>query len=223
VTTIPAKQSKLREILKNDYVKTAILIVIIIGSVLSFQFGIRIVLRTEYPFMDVVTGSMVPTLNVGDLVVVQGYADLSMVYAAPPKWDENRTRVLEGGDIVVFLHWSGPDEGVIDLVHRAVGNVTVHGKRYLITQGDSIYNPSPDTHRNITAPYDILPGLPEEYVVGKVIAHAPFLGQVATFMQTPSVRIIIIVLIVALLIVEFIPFSKKKDKEQVPAQEQVEA
>lgn len=216
MTTIPAKQSKLREILKNDYVKTAILIVIIIGSVLSFQFGIKIVLRTEYPFMAVVTGSMVPTLNVGDLVVVQGYADPSTIYAKP----------YPDGDIVIFWHWSSA-EGVIDLVHRAVGEFTYDGKRYLITQGDA--NPGPDTHYNLTTHARIpsnpsLPsGLPEEYVVGKVIAHAPFLGQVATFMQTPSVRIIIIVLIVALLIVEFIPFSKKKDKEQVPAQEQVEA
>ena len=77
VSAIPARQSKLRKALKNNYVKTAILIIIVIGGVLSFWFGIRVVLRTEYPFMAVASGSMVPTLHIGDLIVVQGYADPS--------------------------------------------------------------------------------------------------------------------------------------------------
>jgi len=213
VTTTSVKQSRLRKALKNDYVKTAILIIIVIGSVISFWFGIRAFLGTEYPFMAVATPSMVPTLEVGDLIVVQGYANLSTIHVAPET-------ASNPGDIIVFWHWD-PARGLEHWVHRAIGNVTGgDGKRYLKTQGDA--NLGPDYHYNITS-HVSLPGLPldEEYVIGKVVAEVPYVGQVALFMQTPSGRIIIIVLVVALLIVEFIPFSKKK--EQVPEQVQTEA
>jgi len=201
----PTKQSKLREVLRNDHVKTVILIVIVIGSVLFFWFGVRVVLATEHPFMTVATGSMIPTLNVGDLIVVQGYADPSTIYAKP----------YPNGDILVFLHWSS-SEGTIHLVHRAVGEKTVGDKRYLITLGDNNRGAT-DKHFNLTTHAELL-GLPEEYVVGKVIAHVPLLGQIALFMQTLEGRIIIIALVVALLIVEFIPFPKK-EKAKVSKQE----
>jgi len=210
VATTTVKQSKLKEALKNNYVKTAILIVIVLGSVVSLWFGIKAVLRTEYPFMAVATGSMEPTLPVGTLIVVQGYADPSTIYAAPKP----------NGDIVVFWHWDSY-RGLEHWVHRAIDKVTVGGKTYLITQGDA--NFGSDGHHNITEPHAVLPGLPEEYVVGKVVTNVPVIGQVALFLQTPSGRIIIVALVVALLIVEFIPFSKWKKKEQVPEREQVKA
>lgn len=210
MVTTTVKQSKLKEALKNNYVKTAILIVIVLGSVVSLWFGIKAVLRTEYPFMAVATGSMEPTLPVGTLIVVQGYADPSTIYAAPKP----------NGDIVVFWHWDSY-RGLEHWVHRSIDKVTVGGKTYLITQGDA--NSGSDGHRNITEPHAVLPGLPEEYVVGKVVTNVPVIGQVALFLQTPSGRIIIVALVVALLIVEFIPFSKWKKKEQVPEREQVKA
>lgn len=212
MATMPAEQSKLREALKKDYVKTAILIVIIIGSVLSFGFGTKAVLRTENPFMAVASPSMVPTLNVGDLIVVQGYADPSTIYAAPSIKVNGTT--IHRGDIVVFWHYE-PSRGLEHWVHRAVGEKIVNEKRYLITLGDANHNLT-DSHRNITT-YAALPGLPAEYIIGKVVANVPFLGQVALSLQTPEGRIIIIVLVVALIIVEFIPFPKRKEQEQVKA------
>jgi len=169
---------------------------------------------------------MVPTLNMGDLIVVQGYADLSTIKAAPPIWDDAKTHVLEGGDILVCWH-----KTIGRLVHRAVGSFTYGGKRYLITQGDNwMTNTGPDTHYNLTTGERIpssnpsVPsGLPEEYVIGKVVANVRYLGDVLLFMQTPIVRIAIIVILVALIVIEFVPFSKKKDEEQIPEQGQVEA
>jgi signal peptidase len=210
VATKQSKQSKIREILKKDYVQTAILILILIGGMLSFLFGTKIVLRTDTPFMTVITGSMVPTLNIGDLIVVEGYADLSTIHAAPKTANPP-------GDILVFWYWDY-GEGLIYLVHRAIGEETVDGKRYLITRGD--HNAGSDTHYNLTT-HSWLEGLPEEYVIGKVIANVPVIGQVLLFLQSTSGRIIIIALIAVLLIVEFVPFSKKKDKESSPEPEQV--
>jgi len=220
VATPPTKQSKLKQALKNTYVKTAILIIILIVGMLSFVFGVKAVFRAEDPFMAVVSGSMEPTLKVGDLIVVQGYADPSTVYAAPED-------ASPPGDIVVFWHCDS-SRGLERWVHRAVEEFTYNGKRYVRTQGD--HNSGPDEHYNLTtgvripSPDPSVPsGLPEEYVVGKVVANVPYIGQVALFMQTPEGRIIIIMLVVVLLIIEFIPFSRKKDEKQVLEQEQVKA
>jgi len=206
VATNPPKQSKLKKITKYNYIESIILIIIAIGGMLSFWFGIRAILRTEDPFSVVVTESMVPTLNVGDFIVVQGYANLSTIYAAPKPH----------GDIIVFWH-----RIIGRLVHRAIGETIDHGKRYLITRGDA--NSGSDSHYNLTGLGEPLPGLPEEYVIGKVIASAPVIGYILLSMQTLEGRIIIIALIVVLIVVEFVPFSEKKDKEQVQDQEQVEA
>jgi len=211
VATASVKKSKLREMLRKDYVKTAILIIIVIGSLLSFWFGTKVVFRTDiFPFMTVVSGSMEPTLPVGSLIVVQGYVDPSTIYAAP----------YPNGDIIVFWHWDSR-LGLEPLVHRAVGNVTVNGKSYLVTLGDANHGVI-DAHYNTTT-HERLDGLPREYVIGKVVASAPYIGQVILFMQTPSGKIIIVVLFVAILIVEFVPFPKKKEEKQVPEQEQVKA
>ena len=212
MTAIPVKKSKLREALKNSYVKTAILIIILIGSMLSFWFGIRAVFRAEDPFMAVASGSMEPTLKVGALIVIQGYADPSTIYAAPKD-------ASPPGDIVVFWHWDS-FYGLQRWVHRAVGKISPNGKTYFVTRGDA--NSGADSHYNITT-HTSLPGLPEEYVVGKVVANVPVIGQVFLFMQTGEGRVIIIMLLVVILIIEFIPFPRKKDEEQVLEQGQVKA
>jgi len=207
MATIPAKQSKLRKALKNEYVKDAILIAIFVGGLLSVWFGIRAVLRTEYPFMAVASGSMEPTLPIGTLIVVQGYTDPSTVYAAPKTANPP-------GEIIVFWHQSS-GRGLEHWVHRAIGKVTAAGgKIYFITEGDANYGT--DTHYNITS-YAVLPGLPEEYVIGKVVANAPVIGQIALIIHDNP--IIVVVLVVVILIVEFIPFPRKKEKEQEPVQE----
>jgi signal peptidase I len=220
VATTSGKKSKLREALKNDYIKTSILIIIVVCSLLSFWFGVRAVLGTEYPFMAVATGSMEPTLPVGTIIVVQG-VDPSTIYAAP-SIKVNGT-IVHRGDIVVFWHNTLKPEGWVleQWVHRAVGEIIENGRRYLVTLGDANHGVT-DTHYNITT-HERLNGLPEEYVIGKVVATAPYIGQVVLFMQTPNGKIIIIVLVVAILIVEFIPFPRKKEKEQGPEQKQVKA
>lgn len=115
----------------------------------------------------VLSYSMYPTLQIGDLIIVQECTDPSTIYAAPPPQ----------GDIVAFWHlnpWGGPSIWI----HRAVGKVTADGKTYLITQGDANYGI--DTHYNMTSGYpvpEVLPGLPIEYVIGKAVERIPYVGQ----------------------------------------------
>jgi len=203
VVSIPVeKKSKLQNALKNEYIKTAIFIAILIGGMFSIWFGVKAVLRNDNPFMTVVSGSMIPVLNIGDLLVVQGYANKSTIFIAPKT-------ASPPGDILVFWH-KYPHQETILLVHRAHGHLTVDGKRYIITLGDA-NGGATDSHYNLTTDAS-LPGLPEEYVVGKVVANIPYLGSFLMELQTPVGRIIIIGLFIILLVIEFVPFSKIKNR-----------
>ncbi len=186
---------KLKGILKNDYVKTAILLLIIIISVFAFWFGLRAALATEFPLCGVASGSMIPTLQVGDLIIVQGVPNASNVEAAPKN-------APEPGNIIVFYN---PRKGFRDpndlIVHRAINKSydESEGKWKFKTQGDA--NPSPDSWE-----------VPEDYLIGKVVLfRMPLVGFITFLMRTPAAILVILPPLV-LIIMDWIPFFKEKDE-----------
>ncbi len=186
---------KLKGILKNDYVKTAILLLIIIISVFAFWFGLRAALATEFPLCGVASGSMIPTLQVGDLIIVQGVSNASNVEAAPKN-------APEPGNIIVFYN---PRKGFRDpndlIVHRAINKSydESEGKWKFKTQGDA--NPSPDSWE-----------VPEDYLIGKVVLfRMPLVGFITFLMRTPAAILVILPPLV-LIIMDWIPFFKEKDE-----------
>ncbi len=92
---------------------------ITIAGVAVFWFGLRFALRTDYPLLAVISRSMLPTLNVGDDIIVQGVNP-----------DEIKAENIFG-DIIVFPRPGKPEELI---VHRAVGR-TPSGE--FITRGDN--------------------------------------------------------------------------------------
>ena len=107
---------------KNPIARVAILV----GLVFLITYGgmavARIVMKTESPIMVVPSTSMVPTLNVGDIVIVKGV-------------DPNTITL---GTIIIFRSPSGS----IDIIHRVIGIVKVGNTLYFQTKGD--HNASPD-------------------------------------------------------------------------------
>jgi signal peptidase len=181
--------------LKNDYVKTAILLFIIIISVFAFWFGLRAALATEFPLCGVASGSMIPTLQVGDLIIVQGVADASNIEAAPKD-------ATNPGDIIVFYN---PRKGFRDpndlIVHRAINKSYDEGEdRWEFdTQGDA--NPGPDS-------WDV----PEDFVVGKVVLfRIPLVGFITFLMRTPAAILVVLPPLI-LLVMDWVPFFKEQDK-----------
>ncbi len=178
--------SRLKDLLKNEYVKSLILLAIILGGVIAFWFGLRIYLGTNYPLLAVASESMVPTLNKGDLIVVQGGLNISEVAA------EYGT-----GDVIVFHRPRSQDELI---VHRAVEMHADGAAVYLTTKGDN--NNGPDGWRV----YD-------DDLVGKVVWSIPYIGHVPLFVHTTTGMTIIIILIVILILLEFVIPSAKESKE----------
>jgi len=193
-------QVKLKVNLKSDYIKTILFLILMIGSVFAFWYGLKAVLKTEYPLLAVASGSMTPTLNVGDLIVVQGgleapYNEINVDYT--------------NGTIIVFQGNPIGKPGEL-IVHRAVDKDLRNGVWYFTTHGDN--NPKGSEER-----------FSEEDLVGKVVGYIPLIGHIPLFVREPSGMIIILVLMLILIFAEFLPIWKKKTQpsENAPLSETV--
>lgn len=92
-------------------------IVIPILSVIAIYFGLQFILATKTPFVTVVGGSMSPTLEMGDLVIVQGVPASN----------------IQVGDIIVFDSPQG-----IRTIHRVTKIQTLpNGTIQFETAGDA--------------------------------------------------------------------------------------
>jgi len=126
---------------------------------------------TLTPFMVVPSTSMVPTLNVGDLIIVRG------VDAAK----------IQPGDIIVF-HVPPPYNGYTPspIVHRVIGVRVENGRLFFLTRGDN--SPSPDGWL-----------VPAENVVGVCVLRVPYIGYPALFIRTPYGIVVLAAVILLML------------------------
>ena len=172
----------LRKLWKNEYFQTIITILLLLTSVFVFWYITQTVLRTEYPALAVASGSMLPTLNVGDLIIVQGVPPEEIV--ADPLT----------GDIIVFK--SGDDL----IVHRAIDKKHQNENYYFTTHGDN--NPLGVNEGPIE----------EDNVIGKVIGRIPYIGNLALFMHSSeNIYLFAVIIIVLIAIIILFPFSEKED------------
>ena len=162
------------------------LAIAVVGFVV-FWYGFRAAFRTDHPLMAVATGSMHPTLKVGDLIMVQGgleapYDEIDVGYA--------------NGTIIVFRGEVIGRRGDL-IVHRAIDKFPRDGVWWFKTHGDA--NPPSSVEE-----------FSEDFFVGKVVGWVPLLGWPNLFFQTTEGKLLIIILLAVLIIIEFIPFSKKE-------------
>ena len=165
---------QLRQIWKNEYFKTVLALVLIVLVVLGFFQGLKWVLRTDYPVLAVVSTSMLPTLNVGDLLIVQGTAakDINANYGT--------------GDIVIYEPnpITDPDFRV---VHRAVKKELRADGYWITDQGDN--NPPGGMTFN------------EKQLIGKVILRIPYVGNLSLFTQSQGSVYLFFMIAVVLIII----------------------
>jgi signal peptidase I len=206
---------RLSKALKNSYVQTAILAIIIFGGVFGFWFGVRLALRTEYPLLAVASGSMYPTLKEGDLIVVQGVLDANEINAAPKP---NGTMIIfynpnypRGG---AFLFYTGVEL----IVHRAIAKVENGGMWYFQTKGDNNYGPDywsgPDTLSGMIS---------SKLLVGRVVGMVPWVGNVPLFIRTPQGMVLMVLLFILILFIEYVPvlWRKPRPDQESPTSQNV--
>jgi signal peptidase I len=188
---LASQKSKLGILLKNDYVQTAILGIVVLVSVFAFFYGLQMALRTEYPLFAVASGSMEPTLYKGDLILVQGdlgFSELKVGYVNTPV----------PGEIIVFRVPGQPDP----IVHRAVAKEYRNNRWYFYTKGDANFSIDPWSP------------VSQDYIIGKVVGKAPWLGNFSLFIRDHPFEgfLVVAILIAVALFVDF-NFPRKKKHE----------
>jgi signal peptidase len=185
----------LKQLWKNEYFQMAIMIILMVGIVFGFWYGSQLVLNTQYPALAVVSGSMLPTLNVGDVIIVQG-VPVTQIKA-------NYTT----GDIVVFISPSDPNQRI---VHRAVKIENTTSGYMITTLGDRYMGEEEDQF----SPW------PASLLVGKVIARIPYIGNFPLFVNALGnfyyFVIVIIIVINILLSLLFDSDEEKKSSKEEP-------
>jgi signal peptidase len=165
------RESKIPSLIKD-------IIIVAIGVAIVW-IGIRLVFDTANPFYIVSSGSMVPKLNVDDVLIVR---------------DGDSFKSLNIGDIIVFHRPLGEDRVI---VHRVAQIIDSQEGRVIRTKGDA--NP-------YSIPYVDYP-IREKNYIGKVVFVIPGIG-VVTRAISPPVNYIIIAAILAILFLSHIKKKK---------------
>lgn len=130
---------------------------VFVTGLLEGYLVLTLVFGTLTPVMVVPSTSMLPTLNVGDLIVVRG-VDVT---------------TIKPGDIIVFNVPQPYDRYTPSpMVHRVFDVRFENGKPVFTTKGDNL--PSPDGWL-----------LPAENVIGVCVWRIPYIGYPVLFLRTP--------------------------------------
>ena len=147
-------------------------IIIVAVGIAIIWIGLRVAFGTENPFYVVSSGSMVPNLNVFDVIVVNGNVAFDQ---------------LKLGDIIVFNVPVTHDKVI---VHR-VAEILSQNPLTIRTKGDA----NPGSIPGIDFP------ITQGDYIGKVVYVIPQIGYV-TRILTPPINYIIIAVIIGIMIVK---------------------
>ena len=165
--------------LKN-LVKDVIIIVIAIAVI---WIGLQVIFGTANPFYVVSSGSMIPTLEVYDVIIVEGNTSFEDV---------------KKGDIIVFYSPGKYELGEERVIVHRVDSIVKEDPKIIQTKGDN----NPRSMKNVDYP------ITEEIYLGKVEYVIPQVGYITQILQ-PPINYIIIAIIIGAMIVKQV-YSKKK-------------
>lgn len=157
--------------------------IIVIGVVLIW-FAVKVVFNVDNPFYVVSSGSMIPVLNVGDILLVK---------------DGNTFDSLKIGDIIVF---NRPEGGDRVIVHRIIDMNDRFGEKIIVTKGDANEGLIPGTDFPIR----------EKDYIGTVAYVVPKIGLVLKYLNPPVNYIIIVGIVGVLIYTNFRKRNDEKDK-----------
>ena len=141
------------------------------------------------PFYVVVSGSMIPNLNINDYVIVSHNVPFNS---------------LKVGDIIVFKTYGTDDSGQhITIVHRVAEIVTdpINGQKVIRTKGDANPDSIPGVDYHIFQPL----------YVGKVVYVIPKLGVITDIFRPPANYILIGLILVGLI------YFLRKNNQALPS------
>ena len=191
---------------RNETAKGLFLVALVLLTAIGVWGAIRFALNTEYPVLVVSSGSMLPTLEVGALIVIKGEDPRNIQRGLSC---EQPTGPSGPGSIIVFR----PDIARPDylVVHRVREITTLSGQIAFKTKGDNNTgdcDPWTIPASRVVGVYQYtipIPGLGSA-----ILAVRGFMYDETTGQPKPQGIAVIVALIVALFAFEVIEPSKKK-------------
>ena len=166
---------------KRSIPKGVIKDIIIVGvGVLVIWIGLQVAFGTQNPFYVVASGSMIPVLEVYDVLIVQGHEPFEDI---------------EVGDIIVF---NRPSDHNRVIVHR-VASILDEDPKTIRTKGDANPGSIPGTDFPIT----------EEEYIGKVAYTLPQVGYITQLLK-PPINYVIIAIVIGIMVVKQIAKKKNE-------------
>jgi len=157
-------------------------IIIVAVGVLVIWIGLQAVFGTQNPFYVVASGSMIPVLQVYDVLIVQGHEPFEDIQV---------------GDIIVF---NRPSDHNRVIVHR-VASIMEEDPKTIRTKGDANPASIPGTDFPIT----------EEEYIGKVAYTVPQVGYVTQLLKPPINYFIIAIVIGIMIVKQFVKKKNEKE------------
>ena len=160
-------------------------IVIVAVAILVIWIGLQAAFGTQNPFYVVASGSMIPVLQVYDIIIIQGHEPFEEVQV---------------GDIIVF---DRPSDHNRVIVHR-VESILSEDPLTVRTQGDA----NPSFIRGTDYP------ITEEEYIGKVAYIIPQVGYITQILK-PPMNYIIIAIVIGIMIIKQFTGKKKEVEDIV--------
>ena len=173
-------------------------VVIIVVAIAVIWLGLQAVFGTANPFYVVSSGSMIPALEVYDVIVVEGNTPFDHI---------------EKGDIIVFYSPKLYEQGKERVIVHRVSLVMGEDPKIVRTRGDANPASIAGTDYPIT----------EKEYLGKVEYVVPQVGYITQILQPPINYIIIAVIIGVMVVKHFANKEKKKIKFQYTKDKSVDS
>ena len=171
--------------MKSNSTKNLVKDIIIIAVVIAvIWIGLQVIFGTANPFYVVSSGSMIPALQVYDVIVVEGNT---------PFQD------IEKGDIIVFYAPAKYERGEERVIVHRTHLVMSENPKTIQTKGDANAGSLGGTDYPIT----------EKVYLGKVEYVIPQVGYITKILQ-PPINYIIIAVIVGIMVVRHLSQRKSK-------------
>ncbi len=182
---------------KKPVIKKKVIIAVLLMSFAFFgsfviYFVLQVSLNTQTPIVVVISGSMTPTINKGDILFVKG---------TDPALIQNGSIVGKEGDIIVFDAyglWAGAP--LDPIVHRVIGKWYDNGTWYFSTKGDANSLPDPV----------LIPG---DRVIGVVVGGIPFIGWIKILLTDSGLLIPLLIIVSVVLIISIVSDFIKEEEE----------
>jgi len=158
-------------------------VIIVLVAIVVIWVGLQVIFGTSNPFYVVSSGSMIPTLEVYDVIVVEGNTPFEDV---------------KKGDIIVFYSPAKYDLGEERVIVHRVDSIMSEDPKIIQTKGDN----NPRSMKNVDYP------ITEKIYLGKVEYIIPQVGYITQILQ-PPINYIIIAIIIGVMIAKQV-YKKKK-------------